>query len=118
MTAKNVVLLLVAIGALVAAVVIAANHFMNQPDPESTLIADQEHWLCMNEECGRDFTLDRAQTREMLRSGRAEPACPYCGGDFVMRVFRCEHCARPVMPEGHFVQPAVCPHCGQALTPP
>ncbi|MCB9845855.1 MAG: hypothetical protein H6811_07730 [Phycisphaeraceae bacterium] len=105
MSAKNVVLLIVALGALGAAAAIFINR-TGGPDPEG--LGSSMPMLCLA--CGAEFDIDKGA---VARDG--PPRCPECGDLKTMTCAVCPECHRHLEFVGHGGNPASCKYCGATL---
>ncbi len=110
MTAKNVVLTIIALAALGAAGVMIVNQSSggvpSEEDPNRPA-----YLVCQNPECKHEFEMTHRQYAAARASG-GPPECPECGQRKNRLGHKCENCARIVMRVGHSELPAECPFCG------
>ena len=110
MSAKNVVLLFIALAAITAAGVIMVNRSGDSMPAEESMNR-MVYLVCQNADCKHEFEMT-AREHAKAKSSGGPPECPDCGQRKNRLGHKCEQCSRIVMRIGHAELPPECPHCG------
>lgn len=110
-------------------------HYLTRPHPEG--MDRITYWKCLNEGCGKEFSMTVREYVETIRKGPPEGIareltlaelnaqslcglsldsplwCPYCGSYLIGRAHPCPHCGALVVVGPHGMLPDVCASCGR-----
>ena len=114
MSGKNIVMIIVVIGALAVAGVVLYNQLagdkkMGQGGLDQQLV----HLTCRS--CKQDTTMTMAEYLDARgETGEGLVACPSCGSP-TPRGQPCYECGKVIITTGHNEMPEACPHCKARL---
>jgi len=113
MTRRDIVLSLIAVGAIVGAGVFAARNFGGSQYNEG--LDRLSYWTCRNNECGAEFEITLAEFGDLSEANDGHVPCPDCGKLTTSRASLCPHCSEPIVLLAHGRMPDRCPHCEQLI---
>ncbi len=107
MNLKNLILLTIALGMLIAAGVIAARN-LGPTGPSSESPDQLLAFTCAS--CGNEFESSKRDLANARAEGGPIP-CPECGKRTTRMAHKCPSCGRNIDLVGHGALPPACPHC-------
>jgi hypothetical protein len=115
---RQVTLLALSLGILtVAGFLFARSREMAR---QSDDFPDGVFWVCLEPDCGAEFTTTIVQMADHVRAG-GDPShlpCPRCGKKHTSRAVRCPHCGRFYARPADYNQLKPCPYCHEPYQRP
>ncbi len=113
MTRRDIILGVIAVGAIVGAGVFAAKHLASSSNSEG--LDRLSYWSCRNDECGIKFEMPLSEFGKLSEANDGHIPCPECGKLTTKRASLCPHCSEPVDMLEHERMPDRCPHCDEPI---
>ena len=113
---RQVILAALAAGLAVIAVIRFAN--WRQTVAASDDFPDGTFWVCLEPDCGHEFTKSIKDLAAIQQSGGnpAATPCPQCDRTQTTRAGRCKACERFYPLPGRYDPQQPCPRCGKPVT--
>lgn len=114
MNGRNIVMVIIIVGALVVAGVLVAKQLTGKGDHVETL-QQVMYYTCAD--CKKDFTLTVAELMEIKADSQEAPVhCPNCNSIATSKGHPCWSCGRVLVTGAHGQMPDKCPYCGSGMT--
>lgn len=106
MKIKQIVQVVVLVGAVVGAVVL----FLGQEQsPAASEFTQLQHFKCSDETCGTGFSIPVNE----IASGKVDRSCPTCGNADTRDAYKCAKCGEYGFTGPNGILPVACDHCGE-----